>query len=155
MVTQYVVPSAYKELHDRSIRRMRKAVQRAIFVTVFLYAGFAIFGYQIYGSGVDSDLLNEFGWDLYGNLARFSMLISVSGSYPVIARGVLSCVEDAFFDGEFTLRQRVTTSIVTVLVSLGIGILPINLGQVNSITGALTILVVGFGAPALFSFFIL
>eukprot|EP01083_Nonionella_stella_P279103 949414_1 len=147
--SQYPLPPMFEQLKDRSVSRMRVVVISAFSIVTVIYLAFTFCGYYLYGASTQGDVLLSYpSNDVWFIMARFAMCLNVIGTYPLIFKSLLQCIEDKFFNYQkgakynFVEHPRSRTVVICVvsLVLMLIGIFISNVGPVSSIEGAVTIL---------------
>lgn len=82
----------YRELKDRSIRRMNITILITMAVTILFNSAMALFGYFAFTDTVASDILRNVsqlsGASVYFQIANTAMILVMLFSYPLVSFGV-------------------------------------------------------------------
>jgi hypothetical protein len=93
IIIQMVIPDMYQELEGRSPEKFRTCLTIAFAVLFFIFAAVMVGGYVAFGPSVESNALNNFGSDFYGDIARVAMVVCLLGCYPLNIKPMLAPCE--------------------------------------------------------------
>jgi len=83
IIIQMAIPPMYKELAGRSPRKFERCLFVAFMCLFVIFSIVMACGYFTWGSAVDSNILNSLPKDMWGNAARFGMVLCLVGCYPL------------------------------------------------------------------------
>merc|ERR1712194_659535 len=139
-IIQMCVLPMYEELEDRSPRRFGIAMAIAFVFLGCVYFGFSTLAYFVFGSGVHSNVIEDFPHDLKGVIARMGTVISMLSVYPIIANSIVAPVRH-WEESQRAGSQRISyTFTVTVVLASGFAAaFSGQLGSLNQINGAMSV----------------
>ena len=148
-VSQYAIPPMYQQLKHRTIGTMRFVIITAYSLNCIIYILFAVAGYYLFGSDTQSDIFRNFAnGDILFIIARLGWCSSCIGSYPIAFKSSLQTIENKFFNrkrgNRWNFNDHPRVRIVVILCMaftlLVISLVVEDVGPVNSIEGAVTVL---------------
>jgi len=83
IIIQMAIPPMYKELAGRSPCKFQRCVLVAFLCLFVIFSTVMVGGYVTWGSKVNSNILNALPTDMWGNAARFGMVLCLVGCYPL------------------------------------------------------------------------
>jgi len=150
-VCHYALPPIYRELENRSIKRMWIVMTVSYTIVSAVYITFSICGYYLFGSDSQGMILESYRGEtgVAVALARLGTCFSIFGCFPLIFKGGIKALETQFFsqpDSRLNFKEnpRVRAIVITLIIGvLTLASLPLNdLGPVSSIEGAVTVLLI-------------
>jgi len=133
---QMCAVSVYENMENRTVKDFQNCLLWAFLITVILFAGFFIPGYQLYGENVSSNVFNNMPVNgLVHNIARFVMFIVILGVYPLLSQPLVTPYRRGVFFAN-TPKMKVVVPIIIVVSSGLLAMVGFDLGAINSINGA-------------------
>eukprot|EP00703_Trepomonas_sp_PC1_P004537 JAP92069.1 Amino acid transporter family protein [Trepomonas sp. PC1] len=151
MCGHFGTPYIYKELKNRSIKRMDRVIQLSGIVLFVLYIPMILCGYFTFTTNVHSDLLKTIAEhsknEWYLMLANISMIIMIIVHFPITCFGFRAAVESLAFKKQRTPTWAlwlITFIVVTImmLISLFVKDVADVLDVTSSIAGSFVIIII-------------
>eukprot|EP01065_Artemidia_motanka_P019725 TRINITY_DN2353_c0_g1_i4.p1 TRINITY_DN2353_c0_g1~~TRINITY_DN2353_c0_g1_i4.p1 ORF type:complete len:440 (+),score=191.74 TRINITY_DN2353_c0_g1_i4:86-1405(+) len=135
----------YKELKDRSQRRMSVVICVALLIATAVYGTAGIFVYATFGHCTESDFTKNFdSGDVWVSVVRGTMLFALCVSFPLVLLSARSSVDTLLLVPrglELTTARRVGLSTLLTAAALGIAVAAGDPGPVLDYNGSV------FGTP--------
>lgn len=135
----YNMPVYYRELKDRSPRRMMGIIAAVYATTFSLYVMFMAGGYLRFGDATESNIINNLptGSDVVV-ICRLCLGLMIIVTYPVVGFATKSAFARAFVGTEdLDPTRRWLLALLLVLAPISISVLVPNIGVVLSLDGAI------------------
>uniref|UniRef100_A0A7S1AVE2 Amino acid transporter transmembrane domain-containing protein n=1 Tax=Noctiluca scintillans TaxID=2966 RepID=A0A7S1AVE2_NOCSC len=137
IIIQMCVLPMYSEMQDRTPAKFNRVVVCSFFVLSFMFASFAVVGYETYGRSVRSNILLELPTTSLGLVARLSAAAAVTGVFPIILNPMIASLKGSSFQ---TYSPHVA-NIARVVTAAGSGLFALyfhDLGRINVVNGAIS-----------------
>lgn len=150
VIIQMCVLPMYKQLEDRSPQKFTGIVTVAFSCLFFIFAGFAVMAYLVFGPSVHGNILLDLPHSSWGNAARLLAALSVIAVYPIMVMAMIAPVENYPWRTAESKKLWISvTKGVIVIMSMNCAFIVTNLGFMNVVNGALSVGVFVALAPAL------
>ncbi|KNC53272.1 uncharacterized protein AMSG_08763 [Thecamonas trahens ATCC 50062] len=147
---QFNLPAFYRELNNRSPRRMMICVIATLVLCFTVYGSVAIIGYFTFGTNTLSDILESYPQKSKLVLAaRLAMSVNILSTYPLVNHALRENVLDLFVEkSKHSFRLLSIISVVTTLLFAGIAIVVPNIGVVVDYNGSINGVSIVYVIPA-------
>eukprot|EP00746_Dinoflagellata_sp_MGD_P010791 gnl/MRDRNA2_/MRDRNA2_122422_c0_seq1.p1 gnl/MRDRNA2_/MRDRNA2_122422_c0~~gnl/MRDRNA2_/MRDRNA2_122422_c0_seq1.p1 ORF type:complete len:435 (-),score=53.92 gnl/MRDRNA2_/MRDRNA2_122422_c0_seq1:74-1378(-) len=140
VIIQMCVLPMYHQLEDRSPKKFTGIVTVAFSCLFFIFAGFAVMAYLVFGPGVHGNILLDLPHTTWGNAARLGAALSVIAVYPIQLMPMIAPVENYPWRTQHSRTLWVSgVKFTVVLMSMNCAFVVTNLGFMNVVNGALSV----------------
>eukprot|EP00419_Tripos_fusus_P002131 CAMPEP_0172683326 /NCGR_PEP_ID=MMETSP1074-20121228/18776_1 /TAXON_ID=2916 /ORGANISM="Ceratium fusus, Strain PA161109" /LENGTH=427 /DNA_ID=CAMNT_0013502159 /DNA_START=55 /DNA_END=1338 /DNA_ORIENTATION=+ len=159
IIMQMAIPPMYKELAGRSPRKFQRCLLVAFVCLFAIFSTVMVCGYVAWGSKVNSNILNALPTDMWGNAARFGMMLCLVGCYPLNVKPMVApCTREEHVEHVDLIESKTApllqkpgrrshgTRLPSCLIVASCTVLSswaTNLGSLNAMNGAIQ--VIGYG----------
>lgn len=155
VIIQMCVLPMYQQLEDRSPKKFTGIVTIAFSCLFFIFAGFAVMAYLVFGPGVHGNILLDLPHTPWGNAARLGAALSVIAVYPIQLMPMIAPIENYGWQDRRSKTLWVAgTKFTVVILSMNCAFVITNLGFMNVVNGAVSVGVFVALFPALVGLFL-